>query len=148
MVRNECVQDSYVLGCVSSYADVMSVNADDPRPPRVQMADALRAEIQDGRLAAGKRLPSIRDFAARFDVSPNTAQAAVDILKAEGLLVSHGNRGMFVADPAESADQSAGSPEFLAITRHLESLDEAVRSMAERLQELETEVRTARGPAQ
>lgn len=126
----------------------MSVNADDPRPPRVQVADALRAEIADGRLIAGKRLASIRDLATRFDVSPNTAQAAVDILKAEGLLVAHGNRGTFIADPADQASESEGSPEFIAITRHLESLDEAVRSMAERLQELETEVRSARGQAQ
>lgn len=137
-----------MLGCVSSYADAMSVNADDPRPPRVQVADALRAEIGDGRLVAGKRLASIRDLAARFDVSPNTAQAAVDILKTEGLLVAHGNRGTFIADPTEQAGEPEESPEFIAITRHLESLDEAVRSMAERLQELETEVRSARGQAQ
>jgi DNA-binding GntR family transcriptional regulator len=77
-----------------------------------------------------------------------TAQAAIEILKTEGLVEAYGNRGTFVHDPSRAPEQPEGSPEFIAITRHLESLDEAVRSMAERLQELETEVRTARGPVQ
>ena len=137
----------FVLRCTSSYADGMSVSADDPRPPRIQIADALREEIASGQLTAGKRFPTIRDLVARFGVAQNTVQAAVEILKAEGVVVSHGNRGMFVENPAEPREP-AGSPEFIAITRRLESLDEAVRSMAEKLQELETEVRSARGQSQ
>ena len=125
----------------------MSVSADDPRPPRIQIADALREEIASGQLPAGKRFPTIRDLTSRFGVATNTVQAAVDILKSEGLVASYGNRGMFVEDPADSKEP-AGSPEFVAISRHLEALDEAVRSMAERLQELENEVRSARGQVQ
>jgi DNA-binding GntR family transcriptional regulator len=79
------------------YSDVMSINADDPRVPRVQIADILRAEIRNVRPPAS-RLPSVRDFATRFGVSTGTAQAAVDILKAEGLVVTHGNRGMFTRE--------------------------------------------------
>ena len=126
----------------------MTVNADDPRPPRVQIADALRESIRAGRLPAGKRLPSVRDLTVEYGVASATAQGAIDILKAEGLAVAHGNRGTFVSDQLPEPEEAEGSPEYVAITRRLESLDEAVRSMAERLQELESEVRSARGQSQ
>ncbi|WP_030421404.1 GntR family transcriptional regulator [Streptomyces sp. NRRL F-5065] len=70
--------------------------ADDPRPPYVQTADALRKQIQDGRLAPGAKLPSARDLQAQFGIANSTAQNALRVLKEEGLIYSVQGRGVFV----------------------------------------------------
>ncbi|MFE7752633.1 GntR family transcriptional regulator [Streptomyces sp. NPDC057428] len=69
---------------------------DDPRPPYVQTADALRKQIQDGRLAPGAKLPSARDLQAQYGIANSTAQNALRVLKAEGLIYSVQGRGVFV----------------------------------------------------
>lgn len=70
--------------------------ADDPRPPYVQTADALREQIQDGQLAPGTKLPSARDLQAQFGIANSTAQNALRVLKEEGLIYSVQGRGVFV----------------------------------------------------
>ncbi|MDQ0830653.1 DNA-binding GntR family transcriptional regulator [Streptomyces achromogenes] len=70
--------------------------ADDPRPPYVRTADALRKQIQDGRLAPGAKLPSARDLQAHYGIANSTAQNALRVLKEEGLIYSVQGRGVFV----------------------------------------------------
>ncbi|MBT2445669.1 GntR family transcriptional regulator [Streptomyces sp. ISL-43] len=70
--------------------------ADDPRPPYVQTADALRKQIQDGRLAPGAKLPSARDLQSQYGIANSTAQNALRVLKEEGLIYSVQGRGVFV----------------------------------------------------
>jgi GntR family transcriptional regulator/MocR family aminotransferase len=49
--------------------------------------DALRAEILEGRLKPGARLPSSRDLAAQHGLSRGTVVTAFDQLRAEGYIV-------------------------------------------------------------
>jgi DNA-binding transcriptional regulator YhcF (GntR family) len=70
--------------------------ADDPRPPYVRTADALRKQIQDGQLAPGAKLPSARDLQAQYGIANSTAQNALRVLKEEGLIYSVQGRGVFV----------------------------------------------------
>jgi DNA-binding GntR family transcriptional regulator len=70
--------------------------ADDPRPPYVQTADALRKEIQNGRLAPGAKLPSARELQEQYGIANSTAQNALRLLKDEGLIYSVQGRGVFV----------------------------------------------------
>ncbi|MFE7531382.1 GntR family transcriptional regulator [Kitasatospora sp. NPDC057542] len=51
------------------------------------VADALRKQIRSGALRPGQVLPTNRELAARFSVSPKTATAGVDILRTEGLII-------------------------------------------------------------
>lgn len=99
----------------------------DPRPAKVQIADDLRAKIDDGRMPLGK-MPSQRAMAEFYGVAPGTLQDALDILAAEGL-VSRGNtRGTFVLrTPAEAKEPS---PEYL-------KLEEMFRQLAGRVDALE-----------
>ena len=57
-----------------------------------QIADVLRQELADGIYPAGGRFPSEYDLAERFQVHKSTANKAVSMLAAEGLLV-RGGRG-------------------------------------------------------
>ncbi len=110
---------------------------DDSRPASLQVADTLRAEIASGKLAPGDRLPSIRKLAERFGVAPMTAQSATEILRSAGLVYTSPGRGTFVRTNAETTDASTPSPEYLAITEHLDELDAQVHAIADRLNKLE-----------
>ena len=72
----------------------------------------LKAAIQEGRLAAGSRLPSARQARAVFGVSRNTAAAVYDRLGGEGLVVARQGSGVYVADVPAIAHPSE--------TRHTE----------------------------
>lgn len=64
--------------------------------PSRRIAADLRASIEAGDLAPGRRLPSERDLAARYGAARNTAREAIRLLEAAGLVdVEHG-RGVFV----------------------------------------------------
>jgi DNA-binding GntR family transcriptional regulator len=96
-----------------------TVKADDPRTPSVQIADDLRSRIEGGEFAPGAKLPSIRELASQYGVAPMTAQGALQRLREERRVYSSG-RGHFVGEPGNSP------------------------SFAERLQEVEAEVRELR----
>jgi GntR family transcriptional regulator len=61
-----------------------------------QVADALRADIASGELAAGGRLPSERELGERFGAARNTVRLGLAVLVAEGLIYSEHGRGYFV----------------------------------------------------
>lgn len=121
-----------------------SVDSGDSLPASLQVAAALRNEIATGTLVPGDRLPSIRQLADRFKVAPMTAQNAIEVLRSDGLIYTSPGRGSFVRDKALSSAALSPSPEYLAITRHLEELDSRVQEMADRVSQLERLVRNDR----
>jgi GntR family transcriptional regulator len=74
----------------------MSINPTDPRPAYQQIAGHLRAAIAEGKYPAGQFLPSERQLARQYGVTPLTARQAVGVLTAEGLLDVRPGRGAFV----------------------------------------------------
>ncbi len=79
----------------------MSLDPDDPRPPYVQVANALRDAITNGTLRPGEKLPSGSDLAERYGVARMTVQNAVRVLRDEELVVSRQGSGVFVRSRAE-----------------------------------------------
>jgi DNA-binding GntR family transcriptional regulator len=69
---------------------------DDPRPPYLQIADALRQAIRNGELSPGAQIPSTNELALRYGVARNTVRSAVRELTDEGLLVARHGSGVFV----------------------------------------------------
>jgi DNA-binding transcriptional regulator YhcF (GntR family) len=74
----------------------MELDPDDPRPPYVQVANALRAAILTKKLVPGERLPTGHELARQFGVARMTAQQAIRVLRDEGLVVSRQGSGVFV----------------------------------------------------
>ena len=66
-----------------------------------QIARALTAEIQRGRLRPGDRLPGSRTLARTLRVHRQTVVSAIDELVAEGWLISRRASGVFVANVPE-----------------------------------------------
>lgn len=64
--------------------------------PARRIADALRADITEGRLPPGMKLPAVRDLAEQYGVSRNTAAKAVTILLNEGFVTTRYGSGTYV----------------------------------------------------
>jgi GntR family transcriptional regulator / MocR family aminotransferase len=69
-----------------SFFDIISVDREDRRALHVQIYEAIRHAILDGKLRAGVRLPSTRTFASDLGIGRNTVIAAYEQLSDEGFL--------------------------------------------------------------
>ncbi|SDE02932.1 MocR-like transcription factor YczR [Auraticoccus monumenti] len=69
-------------------------------PAYEHLAGRLRAAVDDGRIAAGARLPSERELTSRVDVSRTTVTRAYGLLREQGYLESRRGSGSVVRHPA------------------------------------------------
>jgi GntR family transcriptional regulator len=65
-------------------------------PPFRLIAQELRDDIREGRLAPGERLPSENQLSETHRTTRATVRKAIALLRAEGLVVSEQGRGAFV----------------------------------------------------
>jgi GntR family transcriptional regulator len=70
---------------------------DDGAPIFSQVAERLAAEISEGALAEGDRVPSSNELAAFYRINPATAAKGINVLADDGLLEKRRGIGMFVA---------------------------------------------------
>ena len=67
-------------------------------PMYEQLYRAVAGAIRDGGLQNGEKLPSKRELCARLGVSRATAEAAYELLLAEGYVISRPRSGYYVSD--------------------------------------------------
>lgn len=67
-------------------------------PAYHRVADALRSEIDAGRLARGQKLPGEHELARTYAVSRNTIRQALDVLSAANIVRRQQGKGTFVAE--------------------------------------------------
>jgi DNA-binding FadR family transcriptional regulator len=108
-----------------------------PAPDRLasrRLADALRAEIRNGTYPPGTRMPSYRQLRDLHHVAQNTAQAAVRLLAAEGLVDIRPASGAYVRGNADAAEGSGLHAELAslqaALRRSRQELAEAEKAVA------------------
>ena len=73
-------------------------------PKYKAVAEGLRRQVESGTLAAGDKLPPVRNLAWELKITPGTVARAYTILTDEGLLEAVVGRGTFVADSAKALD--------------------------------------------
>ena len=84
---------------------------DDRPSSRVEIAAAfIRERVANRALARGARLPSVRELAAKLEVSKSTIVEAYDRLVAEGAVVARRGSGFFVAGAARPLALTATDP--------------------------------------
>ncbi|PRY67871.1 GntR family transcriptional regulator [Glaciihabitans tibetensis] len=85
----------------------LSLDPNSTVPPFEQLRVQLVAQIADGSLLAGTRLPTVRGLADELNIAPNTVLRAYRELEADGFLESRGRNGTFVNARADVAEQQA-----------------------------------------
>ena len=66
----------------------------------LQIADNICREIVEGKLAAGERIPSVRDLAGEYEVNRNTVLRTYQILNDDGIIENQRGIGFFVTEKA------------------------------------------------
>ena len=105
---------------------MISIDERDARPPFEQIREQLTDQIRSGDLAAGHRLPSVRQLAGDLRIAPGTVARAYSELEADGLLESSrsGTRVREV-DPITEVQRDAARAYIAAVGAR--SLEEAIR---------------------
>lgn len=65
-------------------------------PLHAEVAEVLRHQIMSGELAAGVKLPALRELTEQLGVARMTVVQAMNALEDEGLIEKHSGRGTFV----------------------------------------------------
>ncbi len=76
-----------------------TINRDAYAPAYLQLADALQAQISDGSLRPGDKLPSEAQLRRHYQLSQVTVRRAVNTLLQRGLVTTAQGRGTFVKSP-------------------------------------------------
>ena len=99
----------------------------------------MRRKIQaGGEYAPGSRLPSIRQLAKQYDISPQTVQNALRELRQESLVVSQQGRAFFIRDPDRPL---SGTPPTRDddVNRRLAALEAELHDLQDRIAAVEHE---------
>ncbi|MDT9594429.1 GntR family transcriptional regulator [Nocardioides zeae] len=100
-------------------------------PPFEQLRGQVARAVADGSLAPGERLPTVRALAAELGVATNTVARVYRELEQDGVVVTRGRAGTFVAESgAGDADADAALTAYvLAARRAGLARAEAVRAL-------------------
>lgn len=81
------------------------IDHDAPMPVYAQLAAILRARIERGDWAPGRRIMSEAQLVQAYGLARETTRKAVRVLIEEGVLLTVPGRGTFVATPGESSSE-------------------------------------------
>lgn len=100
----------------------------DPDPASEQLRRQVARRAAEGDLAPGTRLPTVRALAAELGLAAGTVARAYRQLETDGVVVTEGRRGTFVASSpaATSPEATVAAEQYVAAVRRLGlGLDEA-----------------------
>ncbi|GHF77922.1 DNA-binding transcriptional regulator YhcF (GntR family) [Amycolatopsis bartoniae] len=86
---------------------IVRVDPESAMPPYEQVRSSLAEQINDGRLAVGTRLPTVRQLAADVGIAPNTIARAYRELEEAGLIETRGRAGSFVSSSGDESRRLA-----------------------------------------
>jgi LacI family transcriptional regulator len=86
----------------------MVLNRNIQKPLQEQMADLLEAGIKSGEFAPDEKLPSLRALAKEYQVSHETINSAMGLLKSRRLVKIVPNRGVYVASGLNGNNRETG----------------------------------------
>ncbi len=101
--------------------DVNPLDPDSDRPPYEQLRVQIASRVAAGELAPGSRLPTVRALAAELSLAVNTVARAYRELEGDGIVVTEGRRGSFVAASAVAGSDEASDAAraYVATARRL-----------------------------
>ncbi len=102
------------------------------RPAYRRIADDLRAKILDGTYPLGEPLPSTAKLMTAYGVSITVARAAVNELRAEGVVAGQPGKGVYVVE-----QPAAPGPDLDTLARTVEDMGKNIERLERRVSELE-----------
>ena len=104
---------------------MITIDTASPVPPYEQVRSQLAGQINEGTLAVGTRLPTVRQLAADLGLAANTVARAYRELEDGGLVDTRGRAGTFVsatgdrsrAAAAKAAREYAATAKALGLDR-------------------------------
>lgn len=114
----------------------MSIDKHGAIPAHAQLADLLRAEINDNGFPDGHRLPSLPELTGKYKVSVSVVRQALQQLESEGLISTRQGKGSIVRRPERHLRDGS--------TRHLRSQRAAEKAALEAEAERQGQRRTSR----
>lgn len=89
----------------------LRVDPNASQPPFDQLRTQIIDSIRDGRLAAGSRLPTVRELAGQVGLAVNTVARTYRELESAGIVETRGRFGTFVSrvDPVDAAMAEAAA---------------------------------------
>lgn len=105
---------------------MITIDPASPVPPYEQVRSQLATRINDGTLAVGAKLPTVRRLAADLGLAANTVARAYRELEDAGLVDTRGRAGTFVsatgdrsrAAAAKAAREYAATAKALGLDRN------------------------------
>lgn len=110
-----------------------ALDPDDPRPPYQQLANRLRAAIEEGSYKAGEQLPSHQALAGTYGLSVGTVKRALAVLRDQGLITTRHGMGSYVRTRGPDLIGDAPQDEITEIRQTLAALDARLRAVEQRL---------------
>jgi DNA-binding transcriptional regulator YhcF (GntR family) len=110
--------------------EVHPVDPSSDQPPYEQLRRQIATRAASGDLPPGTRLPTVRGLAAELGLAVNTVAKSYRALEHDGVIVTRGRGGTFVASSPEagSADAEQAAAAYAATARRLGlGLDDATR---------------------
>ncbi|WP_163505562.1 GntR family transcriptional regulator [Fodinicola acaciae] len=85
----------------------LTIDAGSATPPYEQLRAQVSDQARSGALPAGTRLPPVRQLATDLGLAANTVARAYRELEQDGVVVTRGRHGTFVAAGRDAAVQAA-----------------------------------------
>lgn len=103
---------------------LLRIDPSSDTPPYEQVRLQVASMVADGELAAGQKLPTVRQLAADLGLAANTVARAYRELETDNVIVTQGRRGTFVASALldtgnEPADAHAAAEAYAVTARRL-----------------------------
>ncbi len=101
--------------------DLIPLDPGASEPPYEQLRRQIAARAAAGDLPSGTRLPTVRALAAELDLAVNTVAKTYRALETDGVVITEGRRGTFVAPGAVAGGAEAGeaAAAYVAVARRL-----------------------------
>ena len=117
---------------------MIQLNYRDAKPIYEQIKDGLKHLLLSGAIAAGEKLPSVRELASSLAINPNTIQRAYKELENEGYIYSVSGKGTFAAEKQDVVQIRKDElfVEFDVVISELLYLSVEPKILAERIESL------------
>jgi DNA-binding transcriptional regulator YhcF (GntR family) len=99
--------------------NVLPLDPGAPEPPYEQLRAQIASRVASGELTPGTRLPTVRALASELRLAVNTVARTYKELEGDGVVVTEGRRGTYVASTIAAPDAATAAAEYAATARRL-----------------------------